>query len=273
MESFSADWLALREPSDHAARAHALVGPVAQRLRGRPAARALDLASGTGSNVRYLLPRMPEIAHWSLLDRDPALLAQAWRLIAPLAQAAARSFDVRQGDLRAIDRLPLDGYALVTASALLDLVSETWLRAFARRCREARVVVLCALSYDGRIAGEPSDPDDRLVRDLVNRHQRTDKGFGDALGPEAARVAADCFRDEGFDVHTSESDWVLDATSGALQRQLIHGWAGAAREISPAETPAVEAWQARRLALLAAGTSHLRVGHVDLVAWIDGRPR
>lgn len=270
MESFSAEWLALREPADHAARADELVARLADRLPTRADARAVDLASGTGSNVRYLLPRLRGIAHWTLLDHDPALLGQAWRLVAPLAADAGRSFDVRQGDLRALETLPIDGCVLVTASALLDLVSETWMRAFARRCRGARVAVLCALSYDGRMACEPADRDDRLVRDLVNRHQRTDKGFGVALGPDAARVAADCFRDEGFEVHAAESDWVLDPTSGALQRQLLEGWAGAARVISPPDAPAVDAWLARRLAHLAEGHSRLRVGHVDLAAWIQG---
>ncbi len=266
MESFSADWLALREPVDHASRAHALAARVAARLRARVDPQAMDLAAGSGSNVRYLLPRLPEVTHWTLVDHDPALLARAARLLTPVADAAGRAFDVRQGDLRDLATLPLDGCALVTASALLDLVSETWMRAFARRCREARVEVLCALSYDGRIVCEPPDGDDRLVRDLVNRHQQTDKGFGVALGPDAARVAADCFRDEGFEVQTAESDWVLNGSHAELQRQLIEGWAGAARAMSPPDAPAVDAWLARRLAHLTAGTSRVRVGHVDLVA-------
>ena len=266
MESFSADWLALREPADHAARAHGLLAPIAARLQHQHGARAVDLAAGSGSNVRYLLPRLPAVAHWTLVDHDPALLAQAWRLVTPVARAAGRGFDVRRGDLQDLAALPLDGCALVTASALLDLVSETWMRAFARRCREARVAVLCALSYDGRIECAPADADDRLVRDLVNRHQQTDKGFGVALGPDAARVAADCFRDDGFEVQTAESDWVLDATQAELQRQLIEGWAGAARAMSAEDAPAVEAWLAHRLAHLAASTSRVRVGHVDLVA-------
>jgi hypothetical protein len=266
MESFSADWLALREPADHASRAHALTAQVAGHLRTRVGVRAIDLAAGSGSNVRYLLPRLPEVTHWTLVDHDPALLARASRLLTPVADAAGRAFEVRQGDLRDLAALPLESCALVTGSALLDLVSETWMRAFARRCREARVEVLCALSYDGRIVCEPPDGDDRLVRDLVNRHQQTDKGFGVALGPDAARVAADCFRDEGFEVQTTESDWVLDDSHAELQRQLLEGWAGAARAMSPQDAPAVDAWLTRRLAHLAAGASRVRVGHVDLVA-------
>ena len=67
METFSADWLALREPADHAARDAGLTGRAAEWLRslGRPA-RAIDLACGSGSNVRYLLPRLPQGARTEL---------------------------------------------------------------------------------------------------------------------------------------------------------------------------------------------------------------
>ena len=271
MEHFSADWLALREPADHAARAGALTTAMAASLVGRPATRALDLAAGTGSNARYLLPRLPHIQHWTLTDHDSALLAQAWRLLTPIAQAAGRSFDVRRGDITALDALPLDGCALVTASALLDLVSETWLQKLARRCRETGADVLFALTYDGRIACEPLDAGDDRVRALVNRHQRGEKGFGPALGPDAAGVAEACFREEGFSVRVAPSDWVLDETASELQRQLVEGWAGAARELAPEDAAALASWRERRLAHVADGRSRLRVGHIDLAAWTGGR--
>jgi hypothetical protein len=272
MESFSADWLTLREPADHAARDESLVTTLAARLaEPGSSTRGVDLAAGTGSNVRYLLPRLASLTHWSLVDHDPGLLTEATFRLAAHPDARGRTFAPRRADLNDLATLPIEGVALVTASALLDLVSADWMRAFARRCRAAGVHVLCTLSYDGRLTCEPPDPLDARVRTLVNAHQRTDKGFGAALGPDATDVAAAAFRAEGFDVSVAASDWVLDGAQAELQRQLIAGWAGAARDMAPDDAAAIEGWRGRRLAAVDDGTSRVRVGHGDLLALSPAR--
>lgn len=293
MESFAADWLALREPADHAARAEAVTAALAVRLRGGhrgPAAskawagsgagggpgldlaprgatsgRAVDLAAGTGSNVRYLLPRLPSITHWTLVDHDDALLAVARASLEPLAREAGVTIETVVGDLRDVEALPIDGCALVTASALLDLVSASWLAALASRCDSAGTAVLFALSYDGRLDAEPPDPLDARVRELVNAHQRTDKGFGPALGPDATLASTTLFA--AREIVTSASDWRLDGGDGELQHRLLVGWAAAARDVAPAEASAIDGWLERRLGLVAAGRSRIRVGHQDFGAW------
>jgi hypothetical protein len=160
------------------------------------------------------------------------------------------------------------GRALVTASALLDLVSEAWLRALVARCREAGAAVLFALSYDGRIEFSPEDPADAEVRELVNRHQRTDKGFGGALGPDASATAERVLVSLGYHHVTHErSDWVLGPGSRELQRQLMDGWARAATEIAPERLARIADWRDRRQTHVAAECSRLIVGHQDLAAW------
>src|SRR5438046_7419996 len=68
-------WLALREPADRAARSLASTRAVADLLpRDRPV-HVLDLATGTGSNFRYLTGHLPNQQHWLLVDNDPAVLA------------------------------------------------------------------------------------------------------------------------------------------------------------------------------------------------------
>ena len=49
---------------------------------------------------------------------------------------------------------------LVTASALLDLVSREWLTAVCARCYTHRSAILFALSYDGRMICQPEEAED-----------------------------------------------------------------------------------------------------------------
>ena len=263
MSGFSADWLSLREPADVAARSAdvtaAVLGSIAEP---RPRSDVVDLGCGTGSNVRYLAPRFgPRLAssRWRLVDNDPALLTVA-RATVPCA------VETQVVDLRVLDDHIFDGCTLVTASALLDLVSETWLTRLVTLARRAECDVLMALNYDGRILCSPSDEDDERVRDLVNRHQRTDKGFGPALGPMAAVSVDALLRAAGYTVHCAQSDWQLGPGDVELQRQLIDGWAQAATELAPELATRMQSWTTRRFAHLSAGTSYLIVGHVDVGA-------
>lgn len=257
MSGFSAEWLALREPADTAARAPQVTDAVATAMAGRTPLRVADLGCGTGSNVRYLASRLPQPQVWRLLDHDAALLATARTLV-------PQAVDTRVADLRDLDAAAFEGCDLVTASALLDLVSAAWVRRFASLCRDAGAAVLVVLNYDGRTECTPHDADDEAVRALVNAHQRSDKGFGPALGPDSGARTAQALTDAGYRVIVEKSDWVIGPDQAELQRQLMSGWADAAVELAPAETGRIRAWQSRRLAHVDAGTSTVRVGHDDV---------
>jgi hypothetical protein len=256
MSGFSAAWLALREPADRAARAGDVTALVAADLQSRSTAMCLDLGSGTGSNVRYLAERLPLHQEWRLLDDDADLLGRA--------RAQLGSVRTEVADLRRLDARLFDGVDLVTASALLDLVSVEWLDTLVERVAERRAAVLFALNYDGRIHITPRDEDDDRIRDLVNRHQRTDKGFGPALGPAAGEVVEQRLRDAGYTMRVAPSDWSLGAGDGQLQGELLRGWASAAREMAPHERVRTDRWLERRLDLLSSGRSRIIVGHVDV---------
>ncbi|MGC4082587.1 MAG: class I SAM-dependent methyltransferase [Vicinamibacterales bacterium] len=263
MNGFSAEWLTLREPADLAARVDDVTQAVIASLAHRESPLVIDIGCGTGSNVRYLARCLPASTRWRLLDHDRALLDAA-------RASLGMSIDTRIADLRVLDPGIFTGADLVTASALLDLVSATWLRDFVGECRRAGAAVLVALNYDGRITCTPADDDDELVRELVNRHQRTDKGFGPALGPEAGDAVVALLRDAGYQVVSARSDWRLEPDQAELQRQLVSGWASAAIERSPAETVRIRSWESRRLQTIDVGISHIVVGHVDVGGEMSG---
>ena len=177
--------------------------------------------------------------------------------------------ETQQGDLGTLDDHRIfAGRHLVTASALLDLVSKSWLRALAAHCRAEGALALFAITYNGRFACTPADAEDEEVRDLLNRHQKRDKGLGGpAAGPDAGAVAEQCFVQDGYRVRREPSDWVLGPADRDVQRLLIDGWADAATEMAPDRAPAIARWRARRLAHVDAGRSRVVVGHDDLAAW------
>jgi SAM-dependent methyltransferase len=274
MGRFPADWLALREPADARARSAKLTRLVADRLKFRRAAELhiLDLAAGTGANARYLAEFLPSgRVQWLLVDKDRELLARA------AANAAIDPLGLDQVETRVVDLASAfapaaedicAGRDLVTASALLDLVSGRWLHMLACRCRDNGAAVLFALTYNGDVRCTPEEREDDTVRELVNRHQRTHKGFGPALGPEASESAAETFAALGYEMRRERSDWSLAADARDLQAQLIEGWAEAAAAIAPDRSALLQSWRARRLAHVAAGRSRLVVGHEDLVGWL-----
>ena len=285
MSGFSPGWLALREPFDTAARGVGLAAALSAARRGVPLRRILDLASGTGANLRYLAPRLGGDQDWLLVDHDTSLLSAIPREIARWADTHhyhaiwdegaltvrgpgfSAAIRCRQLDLAAdLDRLPLAGCHLVTASALLDLVSEAWLEGLADACRTAGCAVLFALTYDGHTAWSPPDRDDALVRTLLNRHQETDKGFGPALGPRAGRAAGAVLTARGYRTASAAAAWRIGAGDALMQTRLIEDWSGAAAQMSPAQRARIGAWRARRLAQVTRGMSRLTVGHLDLLA-------
>ena len=257
-------WLSLREPADIASRSAALTHAIAAVLPYDRPLQILDLGSGTGSNVRYLSSRLPVPQRWLVVDRDAGLLAEV-----PGPSASCR-VETLCRNLGALDDPALfSGRHLVTASALLDLVSEEWLRRLSERCRTSGAAALFPLNYNGRSRCTPAEAEDGAIRDLMNRHQRSnDKGFGRAAGPDAANYAERCLAAAGYQVRREASDWILAPEQGELQRQLIEGWAQAAEEIAPKETPMIRDWLARRLAHVDAGRSRVVVGHEDLAAWL-----
>ena len=262
-ETFTPDWLALREPVDHRSRAADLVAPLAEWWGPRPSHRVLDLGSGTGSNLRYLAPRLPGKQAWTLVDKDAALLDRATGAAVAVPGVARVERVLGELDREGLGLVP--GADLVTASALLDLVTHEWLERIVATCRAAGNAALLTLTWDGTMTWDDPDPDDALVAEAVRSHQLRDKGMGPALGAAAAPAAERTFHVAGYDTWLRPSPWHLGASDASLARALIDGWGAAASEQRPEDAPLIRGWAERRRATVAPGFG-LVVGHVDLLA-------
>jgi hypothetical protein len=290
-EGFDLDWLRLREPHDLHARSRTLAqrfGAAVRARAGEATAGIVDLGAGSGANFRALAPLISGDQDWRLVDHDRALLShqaaeiaqwargQGWRVthgsgVVTVATGSAqwRAHSSALDLARDLAELPLRVHG-ITCAALLDLVSAPWLERLAQRIVAARAPFLAALNVDGRREWQPSHPDDaEIARSFVN-HQRTDKGFGPALGPQAAAIAEQLFGARGYRVSTAAGEWRLTGHDGAILEALIDGTAEAARAMDPGV--AVARWRDRRHVELQRGALGLTVGHVDILAEPDESP-
>ncbi len=261
------DWLALREAADAAARAGGLVDALRRVL---PADRGLvvhDLGSGTGSMARWLAPRLPGPQRWVLHDRDRELLDRAADHPPPVAaDGSTVTIERRLDDVTLLPPESLSDAGVVTASALLDMLTAPELERLVARGVGAGCPVLLTLSVVGRVELTPSDELDRDVMDAFNAHQRRTTGSGTLLGPDAPAAAAAQLEAAGMAVTTLPSPWRLGPDHHALIAAWLTGWVGAAVEQRPELAPVAAPYARRRLAQAQAGTLRVTVHHEDLLA-------
>lgn len=264
---YAPEWLQLREGADALARAGELLDPLRIRLANLPGrAGGLvvhDLGCGTGSMGRWLAPRLDGPQHWILHDRDPYLLHFA-AVGSPRSAADGSRVTVesRRGDVARLTPDALAGASLVTASALLDVLTREEIDTLAAACTGAGCPALLTLSVAGRVELTPSHPLDTEIAEAFNAHQRR----AGLLGPDAVTAACEAFSERGATVHLHPSPWRLGPDEADLTAQWLRGWVGAAVEERPELRERADAYLGDRLEACAAGELNVIVHHTDLLA-------
>jgi hypothetical protein len=262
----SAEWLALREPADAAARARELVEHLGRNLPATGRWVIHDLGCGTGSMGRWLAPLLPGPQHWVMHDRDADLLEVAVvNAPGPARDGAAVTVESRHTDIARLRTEDLADAGLITASALLDLMSADELSDLAAVCAAVGCPMLLTLSVVGRVEMTPPDPLDRQVADAFNAHQRRSTGRGPLLGPDAVAFAVEEFGRRGAQVRVRPSPWRLGAPHADLAAEWLTGWVGAACEQRPELTAAADGYARQRVAQARAGRLAVTVDHADLL--------
>lgn len=262
------EWLALREPADAAARASGLLDPLRAWLRARSGAGLVvrDLGCGTGSMGRWLAGRLPGPQHWVLHDRNPELLARAVNAAPGMTRDGQPvSVSAELADLTTLVPVDLAGTSLVTASALLDLLTAAEITALAAACTSAGCPVLITLSVLGRVELDPPEPLDEEFEAAFNAHQRREVGGRRQLGPDAFDAACEAFA-QGATVHRQQSPWRLGPADTALIEEWLRGWVSVAVHHRPELAEAAQCYLSRRLEANAASELRVVVAHGDLLA-------
>jgi hypothetical protein len=260
----SSGWLALREPTDAAARAPDLVEHLNRLATGGQVIH--DLGCGTGAMGRWLAPLLPGPQQWIVHDRDPDLLAvAAVDLPGPAADGAAVTVECKQSDITRLHPGDLADATLITASALLDMLTEDELARLITVCAGAGCPTLLTLSVVGRVDLTPADALDRRVAAAFDDHQRRTTERGRLLGPDAVTLAVKEFGRRGAEVVVRPSPWRLGALQADLAAEWFTGWVGAACEQQVDLLAETGVYTRRRLAQASAGQLAVTVDHADLL--------
>jgi hypothetical protein len=258
-------WLRLREPADAAARSLELVDEI-RRYVSTDRVVVHDLGSGAGSMGRWLAGQLSGPQHWVLYDRDAELLGEAEQNPpAGGSDGSPVTLAVRWRDVTRLEPGELKGATLVTASALLDVMTADELDRLVATCAAVGCPVLITLTVTGLVDLAPSDPFDDLVTEAFNAHQQRVTDAGKLLGPCAASAAVDAFTRHGLEVMARPSPWRLGPNDPALIVEWFTGWLGAATEQRPGLRAEARAYAKRRFAEVAAGRLAVTVHHQDFL--------
>lgn len=260
-------WLELREPADAAARSRELVDRLRDHLPDGGPTVVHDLACGTGAMGRWLAPQLDGPQYWTLHDWDAGLLRAAEvDLPGPAADGAPVTVEPRHSDITRLAPEELTGASLITASALLDLMTADELERLIAVCAGAGCPVLFTLSVAGDVVLAPAEPLDRRLAAAFNAHQRRVTPRGGLLGPDAVAATVDGFSRLGSDVLLRPSPWHLGPAEAALSEEWLAGWLDAACEQDADLLLERDWYERRRLSEAAAGRLRITVDHADLLA-------
>ena len=263
----SRSWLALREPADAAARSLELAEHLGRVFPSTGRKVIHDLGCGTGAMGRWLAPRLPGAQHWILHDRDADLLEVA-TADAPGAAAdgATVTLEANRCDIAGLGPEDLAGATLITASALLDMLTAEELVALVTVCASAGCPILLTLSVVGRVDLGPPDPLDGRVAAAFDAHQRRSTERGRLLGPDAVALAVEELGRLQTEVLVRPSPWRLGAPEAELAAEWFSGWLDAACEQQAGLNAQTDGYRGRRLAQAQAGRLTVRVEHADVLA-------
>ena len=206
---------------------------------------------------RWLAPLLRGPQHWVLHDRDADLLEAA--------DVPSVTVEARRSDITRLGPGDLAGATLVTASALLDMLTESELAGLVNTCAGAGCPALLTLSVVGRVELTPADPLDRRVADAFNAHQRRSTERGRLLGPDAVPAAVEQFVRLGTEIVVRPSPWRLGPSQADLAAEWFSGWVGAACEQDAGLAADLGAYASRRLEQARAGRLAVTVEHADLL--------
>ena len=187
----------------------------------------LDLYCGSGSFLAWLIKSNIRYKKYILVDYDTKLLKKIKKNIKSIIKPPHKiKYNTNNLDLiikkneDTVSKIEIkkhdcnkykhnnDKYHLISFSAVLDLMSKSTINNLLKKVQSDCPLYL-SLCFNGKVKWTPSNTMDKYILSFFNNHQRSDKGFGLALGSKSIEYISNKAKKADLMVTIKNSPWEI----------------------------------------------------------------
>ena len=239
---FSKSWINMRVDYDNISRSTVLVDHL-NKLSEEHDIDLIDLYCGSGNFFIWSLNKNILFKNCTLVDHDIKLL----KSIKSNLRANLRPMYSIQSNTNNLDllikknsktlsslsiqkndcddyRYSSQKYHVISYSAALDIMSRSSIDSALKRIKKNNILYF-SLCFNGQVRWTPTNAFDKYILTFFNNHQRSDKGFGKALGYKSIEFIRQKADKLNLNVTIKDSPWIiknkLDKDKVFMKRYLI----------------------------------------------------
>ena len=190
----------------------------------------IDMCCGSGNFLIWLIKKDLSFNEYTLIDNDINLLKS---IRSNLKRNCSKNIKIKSNTNNmnlilsrdnlnsrvSIKRSDCDKFSyktkkfhVISYSAVLDLMSKSSIIKALKKVNNLNIIYF-SLCFDGTVKWTPTNTFDKYILSFFNHHQRTDKGFGTALGSKSIDFVKRCANKQDMQITIKNSPWIIDNKS------------------------------------------------------------
>ena len=223
---FSKSWINMRIQYDLKSRSDLLIQYLKKNYSNYDM-ELLDMCCGSGSFLIWSIKNKILFSKCTLLDYDMKLLksiksnlrknlpksfiiksnSNNMNLILKKDNLISSSIIIKKNDCNKFNG-KTKKFHVISYSAVLDFMSKSSIIKSLKKCNDNNAIFF-SLCFNGKVRWTPTNTFDKYILSFFNKHQRTDKGFGTALGSKSIEFVKRTANLLDINVTTKNSPWLI----------------------------------------------------------------